>query len=201
MRKSALLLLLMLPLAMEVCLAQANAINILCDACRDPHDYPDDYANFAFNQIYGPDAWLTFEQADDFFVTNLDNQKVYVDADYVFTGFNLQGFYVPLWPLFIMQIQLALPNGDLHTVFRSIFQTSLPVPSSTGNAQDNGNTGNVSSSGGGGGDEGEEDEDYDSDAEDYDWEDVEIDEYEGTTWIEDPDEYGDFDDSEWCEEC
>lgn len=196
MRKSLLLLLLLAPLAMEVCLAQANAMYILCDACRDPHEFPEDYANFAFNQIYGPDAWLTFEQADDFFITNLHNQTVYVDADFVFTGLNLQGIQIPLWPLNLIQITLALPNGNLHTVFRSVFQTSLPVPASTGDGQYH-----DSSGGGGGGDDSDDEEDYGADAEEFEWEEVEIDGYEGDVWIEDPDEDGNFDDVDWCEEC
>lgn len=193
MHRSRLFVLLLSLLSIDVCLAQANAINIVCDECRDPHEFPDDYGNFAFNQIFGPDAWLTVEQADDFFVTNLDNQRVYVDVDFVFNGMDIVGMQVPIWPTFQVQITLALPNGDLLTLLRSVFQTSLPVPASPENAQHDG---------GGGGDGDDGDDDYgDPDADDYDWDEVEYDENEGSTWIEDPDENGEFEDPEWCEEC
>jgi hypothetical protein len=201
MRKLQLCALLLSLLSIDVCLAQANAINIMCDACRDPEEYPEDYANFAFNQIYGPDAWLSFEQADDFFVTNLENRTVYIDVDFVFDGLNMGGIQLPLWPTYLVQITLALPNGDLHKLVRSVFQTSLPVPASPDIEHDDaGNGAWDDGGGGGGGDEG--DDDYgDPDAEDYDWDDVEFDGYEGTTSIEDPDENGEFEDPEWCEEC
>lgn len=206
MRKSQICALFFLMLSLDVCLAQANAINVLCAECRDPEEYPEDFANFAFNQIYGPDAWLTFEQADDFFITNLDNQRAYVDVDFVFTGLDVEGIQVPLWPKNLLQITLALPNGDLHKILRSVFQTSLPVPASPVDEPDDSDDAgdDVSNDNGGGstggGDDG--DDDYgDPDAEDHDYDDVEIDGYEGTTSIEDPDENGEFEDPEWCEEC
>lgn len=200
MRSLLLIFVLLSTLAADVCRAQANSVNILCSACRDPHDYPNDFANFAFNQIYGPDAWLDFDLADDFYVTNLSNQRVYVDVDYVFLGFGFEGFRVPYWPTYILKITLALPNGNLLSVYRSVFQTSLPVPSSNESDQDDAGAGSSSSGGGdGGGDE--DDEDYGDFDADYEWDDIEFDEYEGSTWIEDPDENGDFQDPDWCEEC
>ena len=188
MRKLLLILLLFSPLAAEICVAQTGTVNIVCEDCRDPHEYPDDFVNFAFNQLYGPDAWLTYEQADDFYITNLDNQTVYVDVDFVFLGIDFEGLRLPVWPTYILQITLALPDGTLYTAFRSIFQTSLPVPSSDDSVQ----------SDTGGGDEAEDDE-YDANAEE--WEEPEYDDYEGITWIEDPDEDGYFSDADWCEEC
>ena len=130
MRKLLPLLLLLLPLAADICVAQEGKINIVCADCRDPHQYPDDFVNFAFNQLYGPDAWLTYEQADDFFVTNLKNQTVYVDVDFLFLGIGFEGLRLPLWPTNILQFTLALPDGTIYTAYRSIFQISLPVPSS-----------------------------------------------------------------------
>jgi len=42
----------------------------------------------------------------------------------------------------------------------------------------------------------------DDDDDGYDeWDEQEYDDYEGFVEIEDPDEDGNFDDSEWCEEC
>ena len=182
-------ILLLLPLAADICVAQTSPLNFVCADCRDANQHPDDFVNFAFNQAYGPDAWLTFEQADDFYITNLENQTVYVDIDFVFLGFGLQGLQLPYWPTNLLQFTLALPNGNIYTVLRSIFLTRLPVPSS-----DDGGV-----SGGDGGAEGEDEDDDNYD--DYDGEEPEYDDYEGTTGIEDPDENGDFDDPDWCEEC
>lgn len=190
MRSSFLICTLLSMFSVDVCVAQANSINILCSECRDPHDYPDDFANFAFNQIYGPEAWLSFDQADDFFVTNLDNQRVYVDVDFVFLGVGVEGFRLPYWPTNILEITLALPNGNLISASRSVFQTSLPVPSSTESNPYEDYAG-----------DDEDEEDVDPDAEDYEWEEIEDDDYEGSTWIEDPDEDGNFEDADWCEEC
>ena len=197
MRRLLLLVLLFSPFLAEVCVAQGNHLNIVCKDCRDPHDYPDDFANFAFNQIYGPDAWLSFDQADDFFVTNLSNQRVYVDADYIFFGIGFEGFRVAFWPKNLMQFTLALPDGTVLQTIRSIYQTSLPVPSSHDAQPSHPDSGGSSF----GGDEEEDGDDEYDDADDHEWEEPEYDGYEGTTRIEDPDEDGNFDDAEWCEEC
>lgn len=193
MHKLMLGMLLACSLIADICLAQANAINIFCEDCRDAGQYPDDYANFAFNQIYGPDAWLSFDQADDFFITNIDGHRVYVDVDYVMYGFDFEGFDIPFWPRNLLKITLALPDGRLLAVYRSVFQTSLPVPSSPSE----GTTDTPSDDADEGGEDGD---DYSFD-EDFDWGDIEIDGYEGSSWIEDPDEYGNFDEVTWCEEC
>jgi len=198
MRKLLPILLLLLPLAADICVAQTAPLNIVCADCRDPQQYPDDFVNFAFNQAYGPDAWLTYDQADDFYITNLDNQKVYVDIDFVFLGVGFEGFRFPFWPTYVLQFTLALPDGTLYTAFRSIYLTPLPVPSSDDGVQNDADS--TSSSDAGDGDEGDED-DYD-DYDDYDeWDEQEYDEYTGFTDIEDPDEDGNFSDDDWCEEC
>lgn len=190
MHRLLLIILLVSPVAAELCLAQANAINIVCTDCRDPNEHPDDYVNFAFNQVYGPDGWMDFHQADDFFITNLQGQRVYVDVDFVMHGLGIRGFRLPFWPRNLVQITLALPNGDLYKALRSVFQTSLPVPYS-------GNT----HSGDGNADGGEGDDDGNDEADDYNWDDLDIDGPEGTVTIEDPDADGYFDDADWCEEC
>ncbi len=186
MRKLLPFLLLLLPLAADISMAQTSPLNIICAECRDANQHPDDFVNFAFNQAYGPDAWLTFDQADDFYITNLDNQTVYVDIDFVFLGFGFQGLELPFWPTHLLKFTLALPNGNIYTVLRSKFLTPLPVPAS--------HDSDVNDSGSG--TEGDDD-DYGLD----EWEEVENDAYEGTTDIEDPDEYGNFEDPDWCEEC
>ena len=197
MRKLLLGFLAACPFITGVCLAQANAINIYCGACRDPDRFPNDYANFAFNQIYGADSWLSPELADDFFVTNARGQRVYVDVDFVMTGFDFEGFRLPFWPRYLLQITMALPSGRVVSVLRSVFQTSLPVPSSpdVDPSDEPANDG-----GGTDGDEADEDYDFHYD-EEFDWDYIEIDGNDGHTWIEDPDENGNFEEPEWCEEC
>jgi len=198
MRKLLLVALLLSPLAAELCMAQTGAIDIICVDCRDPEQYPDDFVNFAFNQIYGPDAWLSWDQADDMFITNLDNQRVYVDADFVFFGIGVRGFQLPLWPSNLLQFTVALPSGRLFTALRSIFLTSLPVPATRTSIVDNSD---VSGAAGSDGDDGDEEEEDYFDGEEDEWEDPEFDDYEGFTSIEDPDEDGNFEEPEWCEEC
>jgi hypothetical protein len=128
MRSFLSMLLLILTLAANVGLAQDNAMTIYCGECRHPNRNPDDYANHAFNQVYGPDAWMSFEQADDFFIVNSRGLKVYVDIDFIFLGIGVEGLRLPFWPENMLQITLALPNGNIVEMVRSIFLTPLPVP-------------------------------------------------------------------------
>ena len=198
MRKLLPVILLLSSLAADICVAQANAITVMCTECRDPLDYPDDYVNFAFNQIYGPESWMPFGLADDFFVTNLNNQTVYVDVDFIFLGIGWEGFRLPFWPTNLLQITLALPDGTLLYAIRSVFQTSLPVPSSGEDDQQDDTGDNASSDEGG---EDSEDEDDEYDVGDSEWEEPEIDEPVGIVEIIDPDEDGNFGGMDWCEEC
>ena len=132
MRKLIVLLMLLSPLAVTDVSAQANAIEVYCGECRDPLRYPADWANFAFNQLIGDGAWMTWDQADDFFIRNPRGDRVYVDVDLVMGGFNLLGQRLPVWPRNIVKITLALPNGTIVEYLRSIFLHPLPVPSPPG---------------------------------------------------------------------
>ena len=182
------LLTLLVTVASPVAHSQRNAIKLLCEECRDPIRYPDDWANFAFNQVYGDEAWMNFDQADDFFVHNLRGDRVYVDIDYMMEGFNLIGQKLPVWPKNKLFIELALPNGKIVTYVRSIFMHPLPVPASN----DTNDDARADDS-----DSGETDDDYNVDDDDG-FPEPEIDR-QGTVDIVDPDEDGEF--PEWCEEC
>ena len=195
MRKPATLLLLFSVLCAAAAHAQSGAINVVCEDCRDPLDHPDDWANFAFNQIYGEEAWMDFDQADDFWITNLDGDRVYVDVDYVMKGVNVFGNEVPLWPTNMLQITLVLPSGQVLEVLRSIFMTPLPVPAPSGPDAD------PDSGGTGGGESGNDGVDEPEPGEEEDPTDPPEIEITGITGIEDPDEDGDFPEPEWCEEC
>lgn len=177
--------------------AQSGAIHIVCEDCRDPLAHPNDWANFAFNQIYGEDAWLDFDQADDFWIHNLDGDKVYVDVDYVMEGVNVFGNDLPLWPTNLLQITLVLPNGDMLEVLRSVFVTNLPVPSPSGPKPDTDGTGSTD----GGGESGDDGVDEPEPGEDEELPEQPGTEVIGTTGIEDPDADGEFSEPDWCEEC
>ena len=82
MRKLITALLLITPLSYNIVFAQAGAIDVVCADCRDPYAYPDDYVNFAFNQVYGDRGWMSPRQADDFFIHNLAGDRIYVDVDF-----------------------------------------------------------------------------------------------------------------------
>jgi hypothetical protein len=193
MRKLTALLAILLPLLGGNAIAQLNAITIFCDECRDPLRYPDDWANFAFNQVYGDEAWMDFDKADDFFLVNRNGDRVYVDVDYVMKGFRFLGQELPIWPKNKVLIELALPNGRIVTYLRSIFMHPLPVPS----GPDPDHNSDSESSGGSGGSAGEGDDDYE-DLDDYEHPEVEN---HGFVDIVDPDEDGEFPGTEWCEEC
>ena len=183
--------------AADAVVAQVNFVTITCDSCRHPHQHPEDYVNHAFNQVYGPDAWMSFEQADDFVIVSSRGLRVYVDVDFHFLGIGFEGLRLPFWPKNMLEITLALPNGEIHRAVRSVFQTSLPVPA---NAYDNADYGLEPESGAADhGDDGIDEYDYDLEIEEID--EPEYDGPVGITGIEDPDENGEFGNIEWCEEC
>lgn len=176
--------------------AQEGAIHLVCEDCRDPLEHPDDWANFAFNQIYGEDAWMDFDQADDFWVHNLDGDRVYIDVDYVMEGVNVFGNELPLLPTNLLQITLVLPNGQILELLRSVFMTPLPVPSPSGPESDP--DGSTETSGAESGDDGIDEPETGDEEEPWESPDIEI---VGVTDIEDPDADGNFPEADWCEEC
>ena len=189
MHRLIIALLMGLTLCADSSFAQQGATENFCEYCRDPHEHPNDYVNFAYNQIYGDNGWMEPDLADDFYIYNRDGFVVYVDVDFVMTSVDFLGLKLPLWPKNILQFTLALPNGTLYVTRRSVFhRDDLPVPVSGQSGQnDTSDT------------DGEDEDEYESDLED-DWEIPEV-ENIGTTGIEDPDEDGNFSDTEWCVEC
>lgn len=195
MRKLLLAVLVILPFAADIVHAQANAELVICDVCRDPERYPDDYVNFGFNQVFGRDGWMNPDQADDFFIENAEGQRVYVDIDFVMRGISVFGTELPFWPRNMVHITVALPSGLVYEAIRSVFLRPLPVPTTTHHLDQQAEPEPADEGGNDGVDdfEGEHEEDPDEDEPEWD--------YVGTTGIEDPDENGDFMDDEWCEEC
>lgn len=187
MHKLIAALFLLSSLLAEPSLAQRGATENYCKRCRDAYEHPNDYVNFAYDQVYGDDGWMDFDEADDFYIANPDGFVVYVDVDYVMHGLKFFGMTLPMWPTNTIQISLALPNGRIYTTQRSVFHRTLPVPTSQDPAPGGANEG---------GDEGVDDPQGDEE----EWEIPEI-EREGRVDILDPDENGDFSESEWCVEC
>ena len=111
MHRLIIVLLLGLTFCAEPSFAQRGATDNYCEYCRDPHEHPDDYVNFAFNQIYGDNGWMDPDLADDFYIYNPDGFVVYVDVDFVMTSGEFLGLKLPLWPTYILQFTLALPDG------------------------------------------------------------------------------------------
>jgi len=183
-------LLLISPLVSDISFAQRGATENYCERCRDPYEHPDDYVNYAYDQIYGDDGWMDFDQADDFYIINPDGFVVYVDVDFIMRGLELFGLSLPMWPTNQLQISLALPNGNIYTTRRRVFHRTLPVPTSQDPAP----------GGPGGADDGGNDGVDDPEDGDEEWEPPEI-ERNGNVRIEDPDENGEFAEAEWCVEC
>lgn len=95
--------------------AQDDYMEITCDACRDPYDRPRDYRNFAYNLVFGPDGYLTYDQADFFRIKNSAEELVSVDINMDLEVFTLDfGIPIPLpFPIAIeIQIILIFENGD-----------------------------------------------------------------------------------------
>jgi uncharacterized membrane protein YgcG len=90
----------------------------MCEACRNAENFPRDYRNFAYNQLFAPDGWMTYEQGDFFQIVNPRGQSVFVDVNMDLDVFTLDvGIPIPLpYPIAVqVQIILIYENGDQRT--------------------------------------------------------------------------------------
>ena len=62
--------------------AAAEPLEVKCLECRDPHIHPRDYGNFAYNQVFGPQAWVTGNDRSRLKITNLDDRWAVVELDH-----------------------------------------------------------------------------------------------------------------------
>ena len=125
----------------EAAFAQSTTINIVCDECRNLDDHPEDARNFAVNQFFGANSWLSMDLADRFRITDSFGNTVTADinANIIlrfkgFPGIELP-ISLPVLPFaekLIIQVRLIYANGKIVT-YR--FDTSdldpngtLPVP-------------------------------------------------------------------------
>ena len=120
----------------DAALAQDTSLRIYCQACRDIVDHPEDVRNFAVNQLYGADSWLTFGQADRFEVVDPVGNIVIVDINiaYIVIDINFLRDKFPYALTFILQVRVLYTNGDILTYKFDLADLkrngSLPVPAS-----------------------------------------------------------------------
>ena len=131
-----------------------------CDQCRDPDQFPRDYRNFAYNQLFAPDATMTYSEGDFFEVVNPQGQSVFVDVNMDLEVFTLDmGIPIPLpYPIAIqVQIILIYENGDQRTYMLDprAHPNGLPVGGrrAGGGGHGGGGSGGAGGSGGSGGSE------------------------------------------------
>ncbi|HSG59544.1 MAG TPA: hypothetical protein VLA06_08440 [Woeseiaceae bacterium] len=155
----------------------------LCTACRDPADYPADFAAFAYNAYWGSDNWAFSSRLGiPFRVYNLEGQWVVVWFEDLF-------FDLPSLLPNTMEIRIRLETGEIITITVVQGGPDLPVGDDTA-AEPAGCEC-----------DGEESEDAEDGIDDdfvdeyYGWDEWEP---EGYVEIIDPDENGDF--PEWIEE-
>lgn len=95
--------------------AQGSYPTTICESCRNPNFFPRDFRNFAYNSLFGPNGWMTYEQADFFRIVNLRGQSVLVDMNMDIDVFTLNlGVPIPLPYAIGVQVQIILiyENGD-----------------------------------------------------------------------------------------
>ena len=81
---------------------------LLCEACRDPQEYPRDFGNYVFNQTTGADPALTMSEANQVLVCNAAGQWAMVDLDFVLTSTGL------LFQFGWIAMNLSLPSSDIR---------------------------------------------------------------------------------------
>ena len=95
----------------------ANAPPFFCEDCRDLAEFPEDARNFAYNQVRGPDSWMTFEQADRFRVADAFGNVVGIDVNLKYEVFEIafRSLEIDYANKLIMQIRVIYRNGDIVT--------------------------------------------------------------------------------------
>lgn len=149
-----------------------------CVACRDPEEFPVDFAAFAYNGYLGENPWMFESQLGiPFRVYNLEMQWVVV-------WFEKLLFDSPTLLPDTVEVHLRLPTGEIIVV--TVLQSGPDLQVGISDAPADTEPVSCSCGGtGGGGDDG----DY-ADPDDY--EPPEIEPMDGVVEILDPDENGDF---------
>ena len=131
-----------------------------CQHCRNLDDFPIDGANFSLNQVWGPESWMTLEQADNFRIRDRFGNIFYVDLnlDLEMLGLPVPGLNMPLFQNFIpyptdLYIQVRLRDSYYRLVHNDTIRpsdVSWPLPVGDGD-------GGLSDPDGGGDEDEEED--------------------------------------------
>ncbi len=167
--------------------AFANAqalLNIYCEDCRDLADFPEDARNFSYNQVFGPQSWLTLGQADRFRITDRYGNTVTIDMNIQFQTnpimrvigslgrhlFEFGGARNLVVEGLIVQIRVIYRNLDIINYIFLTHDVSSELPVGADNTRRP-----PASSGGGNGDGGDTDS---NDAADYEYEDTTNDDIE-----------------------
>ena len=87
--------------------AQAASTEVDCGACRDVYEFPKDYGNHAYNQVFATNQ-VSLSDGSKMLVTNPTGHWAMVDLDFVVeaTGFT---FMIP-----IGSYNFSLPNGRIN---------------------------------------------------------------------------------------
>ena len=128
----------------QTAVAQSTTINIFCADCRNLDDHPEDARNFAVNQFFGANSWLSLDLADRFRITDSFGNTVTADINASiilrfkgFPGIELP-ISLPVMPFaekLIIQVRIIYANGNIRTYRfdrRDLDPNgSLPVPVSS----------------------------------------------------------------------
>jgi len=134
--------------------AQRRHLTVVCDDCRDTRRNPRDYRNFAYNQIFAPDAKMSYDEGDFFLLVNPDGQSVFVDMN-MNIGLILVdvGLPVPLPIPTVISIQVILiyKNGDqrAYMIDPRAHSAALPVGGRSASGRSRGSGRGSGGSGGG----------------------------------------------------
>lgn len=152
-------------------------LNIYCEQCRDLAAYPEDARNFSYNQVFGPQSWLTLEQADRFQITDRFGTTVTIDMnmDYQidFSASRLFDFG-DIGKLvvdgLVIQVRVIYRNLDIENYMFTRLDVGGGLPVGGDNTR--------SSSGGSGQGDGEDGDVDNNDAGDYEYDDTIYDVFE-----------------------
>ncbi len=155
---------------------------IVCSACRDPMEYPEDYAALIYNGFFGENRWLTDWQL------GLPIRVYDENLNYVLVWFEGVLFDMPSLLPNLMDMLVRLPNGVIIRL--TVLQEGPDMIVGDDPNRVGGGTASHCYCGG-----GRDDDDY---AEPDEIEEIEFDNPVGRVEILDPDEDGEF--PEWEEE-
>jgi hypothetical protein len=88
----------------------ADLTEVRCGQCRDVYEHPQDYGNFAYNQVFGSNPTLSFAQGDIMKVVSPSGQWAVVDLNFVSNQTGLS------FSIYFLYYSLAVPNGRIQMV-------------------------------------------------------------------------------------